>query len=407
MSEHMHAEPIEKKLFSPGVIILLILMANGAFFLARRFIYGLGAVTNLDQTHPWGIWIGIDVATGVALAAGGFTTAALVEIFHREKYHALLRPALLTAMLGYTFVGIGVMVDLGRWYNIWHPLVPTMWSPNSALFEVGMCVTVYVTVLYIEFIPVFLERFMNRVNLPGILAGLNGLAEWILKLMDNTIMRVMFIFSIAGVILSCMHQSSLGALMVMAPSKVHSLWWSPALPLLFLLSAFSVGFPMVIVESMIASRSFGRKPEMELLSPLSKITVFILGLYGIAKISDLAIREQLPVLFDGSLRSNICFLEILIGIFIPLIMLLNRRVRKSPALLFTAALLIVLGVVFNRVNVYLVAYMPPYTDKVYWPSFGEISVTIGMIATLMFLYRVFVTIFPVIPNHVSKEAAHV
>ena len=164
---------------------------------------------------------------------------------------------------------------------------------------------------------------------------------------------------------------------------------------------------MVIVESMIASRSFGRKPEMELLSPLSRITVFILGLYGIAKISDLAIRNQLPILFNGSLRSNICFLEILIGIFIPIFMLLNRRVRKSPALLFTAALLIVLGVVFNRVNVYLVAYMPPYTDTVYFPSIGEISVTVGMIATLMFLYRVFVTIFPVIPSHGSKEAAHV
>ena len=132
-----------------------------------RFVFGLGAVTNLNDQYPWGIWIGIDVATGVALAAGGFTSAFIAHILHHERYHVLVRPALLTAMLGYTFVALGVCVDLGRYYNIWHVLMPSMWQGNSALFEVGMCVCCYLTVLYIEFLPIVCERFIGRVNLPG------------------------------------------------------------------------------------------------------------------------------------------------------------------------------------------------------------------------------------------------
>ncbi len=118
MSSTMKPEPISQKFFTPGVIILLALVINGMIFLAGRFLFGLGAITNLDNQFPWGIWIGVDVAAGVALAAGGFTTAALGHIIHKEDYHAIMRPALLTAMLGYTFVALGVFVDLGRWYFI-------------------------------------------------------------------------------------------------------------------------------------------------------------------------------------------------------------------------------------------------------------------------------------------------
>ena len=164
--EHKPAT-IDKKFLSPGVIVLIVLAINGLVFLAGRFIFGIGAVTNLDNQHPWGIWIGLDVALGVALAAGGFTTAALGHIMHRDKYEAIIRPALLTALLGYTFVAISVMVDIGRWYYIWHPLI--FWNGTSALFEVGICVMIYLSVLYIEFLPVITERFVGRVNLPGFL----------------------------------------------------------------------------------------------------------------------------------------------------------------------------------------------------------------------------------------------
>ena len=180
---------------------------------AYRFLYGLKTVTNLDHQHPWGLWISFDVATGVALAAGGFTTSALAHIFHRHHYHAVVRPALLTAMLGYTFVGIGLMADLGRYYNIWHPAWPTMWSPNSVLFEVGMCVMCYLTVLYLEFAPIVCERFIDDARWPT-LSSLCGTVY-------GKVLKIMPLLIIAGVVLSCLHQSSLGNLAVIAPHKYH------------------------------------------------------------------------------------------------------------------------------------------------------------------------------------------
>ena len=218
MTEEAHAAPLGRSLWTPGVFVLLGFMGLGSVAAAYRFIFGLGAITNLNDQYPWGIWIGIDVATGVALAAGGFTTAAaLAHIFNRQHYHVLVRPALLTALLGYTFVGLGLMADLGRPYNIWHPVWPAMWQPNSVLFEVAICVVCYLHVLYIEFIPIVCERFIGRVNLPGPLARLNHPIDTLLRTADTVLAKVMFLFIIAGVVLSCMHQSSLGALLLIAP----------------------------------------------------------------------------------------------------------------------------------------------------------------------------------------------
>lgn len=259
--EEMKPVPMKKKYFTPIVIALVVLAINGALFLLARFAFGIGAVTNLDNQHPWGIWIGLDVAAGVALAAGGFTTAALGHIMHKDQYQAIIRPALLTAALGYTFVAVSVMIDLGRPYFIWHPLI--MWNGSSVLFEVGICVIIYLVVLYIEFLPIVTERFIGRVNLPGFLKRFNNWLEKFLRILDKGLEKTMFIFIIAGVVLSCLHQSSLGTLMVIAGPKMHPLWQTPILPLLFLLSAVAVGFPMVIFESLITSRSFGLKPETQ------------------------------------------------------------------------------------------------------------------------------------------------
>ncbi len=394
---HPAAAPVGKPLFTPGVFVLLGLMAVGLSFGIYRFINGIGSMTHLNDQYPWGIWIAVDVASGVALAAGGFTSAALAHIFHRERYEVITRPALLTAMLGYTFVVLGLLADLGRYYNVWHPIVPFMWSGHSVLFEVGMCVMVYLTVLYLEFMPILVERFKGRVNLPGAMARLNGFFEGILRLIDNTVNRVMFVFIILGVVLSCLHQSSLGGLMVLAPYKVHPLWWTPILPLLFLLSAFAVGFPMVIFESMIASKVFGRKPEMHVLAPLGKIVPVILFLYMAFKFGDMSLRGTQKYLLDGSVRSFMWMAEVGLGVVLPFFMLSTSRIRRNPAGLFTAATLVVLGVMFNRINVFLTAYTPVYKQHQYFPSIGEIAVTVGLMAGLMFVYRVFVTIFPILP----------
>ncbi len=391
---YMRPTPIDRPFLTPGVMVLLLLALNGLVFLAIRLFSGIGAVTNLNDQYPWGVWIGIDVASGVALAAGGFVTAALGHVMNREEYHAVVRPALLTAMLGYTFVALGVMIDIGRWYYIWHPLV--FWNGSSALFEVGICVTIYVNVLYIEFLPVVTERFIGRVNLPGPLSGLNGLVDRVLRALERGLSRTMFIFIIAGVVLSTLHQSSLGTLMVIAGPKMHPLWQTPVLPLLFLLSAVSVGFPMVIFESVLAARSFGLKLEMHILSKLGTMTAPLLGIYLAFKIGDMFIRETFVYLTVLDTQSVMFMLEILLGVVVPLRMFLSRGVLKSPPLLFTAASLTVLGVLLNRINNFVVAYTPPYSFGSYFPSLGEVSVTVGFICILVLVYRAAVMIFPVI-----------
>lgn len=394
MEHEFRPEQIKYKFFTPWSIVISVIALIGLVFLAMRFIFGLGFVTNLNQFFPWGIWIGLDVATGVALAAGGFTTAALGHIWHRDKYEVLIRPALLTAMLGYTFVALSVVTDIGRWYYVWHPLL--MWNGNSALFEVGICVMVYLSVLYIEFLPIVTERFIGRVNLPGFLSAFNKIVDSVLRLLDRTLNKFMFIFIIAGVVLSCLHQSSLGTLMIIAGPKMHPLWQTPVLPLLFLLSAFSVGFPMVIMESLTSSKSFGLKPEKDVLTSLSRFVGPILGIYLAAKIGDMFIRESFVYLTALTLPSIMFSIEIVFGVIIPLRMFLSASVRQSSTGLYIASMLVIFGVVLNRFNNYIIAYNPPYTETSYFPSIGEISVTIGFVALEILVYRAFVMIFPII-----------
>jgi len=394
MKSHVIPTPVSTKFFTPGVIFLLLLAVNGIAFVLARFLFGIGAVTNLNDQYPWGLWIGVDVAAGVALAAGGFTTAALGHVMHQEQYHVVVRPALLTAMLGYTFVALAVMIDIGRWYYIWHPLI--MWNGNSALFEVGICVMVYMTVLYIEFLPIVTERFMGRVNLKGFLSRLSKPIDKILHALDRGLSKTMFLFIIAGVVLSTLHQSSLGTLMIIAGPKMHPLWQTPILPLLFLLSAIAIGFPMVIFESLLAARSLGLKPEVDVLSKLARMVPPLLGVYLAFKIGDMVIRESFVYLAEINTASVMFMVEILLGIIIPLRMFLSISVLRSPLWLFVASSLVIVGVLLNRINVFIVAYTPPVSYGAYIPSIGEISVTVGFASLLVLMYRFLVMNLPVI-----------
>lgn len=394
MSTHPKAAPVDNKLLSPGVLVLLAFMAVGFLFAAARFLFGLGAVTNLNNQYPWGIWIGIDVASGVALAAGSFTICALSYVFQRDQYRAVVRPALLTAMFGYTFVVLALLVDIGRYWNIWSPMIH--WNGNSVLFEVALCVMLYLTVLYIEFIPIVVERFKGRVRLPDPLACLNGILERLLSLADRILPKVLPIFIIAGIVLSCLHQSSLGSLMLIAPYKVHPLWYTPILPLLFLLSAIAVGYPMVVLESIIAAKSLKRELEMEVLTGLAKFMAILIGIYLAVKIGDILVRGAYIHVFAGTFQANAFLVEMIFGVILPFVLLCFRKVRRSGAWLFFAAVLYVGGVLFNRINVFIVSFTPFYRIKAYFPAIGEIAITVAMVAGLIFLYRIFVTIFPVL-----------
>lgn len=403
----MHAPeipiPIKSPFFSQGTRILFGIMFAGMVAYAYRLYAGIGAATNLSDQYPWGIWIAIDVASGVALAAGGFTTAALAEIFHKEKYHAVVRPALLTAMLGYTFVVIGLLADLGRYYNVWHPMMPNMWQGNSVLFEVGICVMIYLTVLYIEFLPIVVERFRGKVRLPAPLSFLNGILESFLEIAKRTLGRFIKLFILAGVVLSCLHQSSLGTLMVISPTKMHPLWYTPMSPLLFLMSAIAVGFPMVIFESILTARSFKLKPELPILSSIARYVPLLLGAYLAVKIVDLTIRGAWPYLLEGSAASTCFAIELIGGVIIPTIMLSSKKVRHSVKGLFVSAMLVVLGVAFNRINVFLIAYKPLYGTTPYFPSLLEIMVTAGLISALVLVFRWVVMTFPVVSAHPLEQ----
>ena len=373
-------QPVRKPFWTPGVLVMLAFMVAGGLALVARYTAGLGYVTNLSNAYPWGIWIAIDVASGVALAAGGFTTAFLAHILHRRRYQAIIRPALVTAAVGYTFVAFGVFVDIGRSWAIWKFLV--FQNHTSPLFEVGMCVLVYLSVLWIEFVPVAAERFGTRIAL--------------LAFLHRNLNKTIWVFLILGVVLSCMHQSSLGTLLLMAPTKVSPLWYTPLLPLLFLTSALAVGYPMVIVETTIASSSLKLESEMEILTPLSRITVFLLGLYVVIKLGDLIARGAYTTLLDGSGQSMSFLVEVGFGVVVPWFMLLSGAVRRSRRGLFVASLMIVLGVLLNRINAFVVSFTPPYAETPYYPAVGELLVTAGAVSTIFFLYRVFVTFFPVL-----------
>jgi octaheme c-type cytochrome (tetrathionate reductase family) len=395
-SERPHR--VTKPFFTFGTLTLLILMGIGFSFGITRLFLGLGAVTNLDNHNPWGIWIAFDVACGVALAAGGFVTAALVEVFGRHRYRALLRPALLTAFLGYLWVAIALLFDLGRYWNAWRPLVN--WQGNSVLFEVGMCVSFYLVVLTVEMSPSILEGLEDRMHENGRAAAFLRRLERPVHVVHSWVRIVLPIFIVAGVVLSFMHQSSLGTLMLIAPTKTSSLWDTSILPVLFLLSALMVGFPMVILESIYANLVFGRKAEMNLLTPLAKLIPWFIGVYLVVKLGDLAVRFPEIDLLENPGATVSLAVEILIGSVAPFILLLNRAVRRSIGWLFFAVSLVIFGVVLNRINVFLVGYQPPFAVERYFPSVGEIAMTVAIVSSILFCYRLLVTFFPILPGYV-------
>jgi Fe-S-cluster-containing dehydrogenase component/Ni/Fe-hydrogenase subunit HybB-like protein len=370
-------QPVARKFFTPGVFVLMAVMAVGVVAFLWRFIFGLASVTHLDQQHPWGLWVGIDVASGVALAAGGFSAVAMSRVLGLKKFEPLVRPALLTAMLGYTAVVTGLLADLGRYYNVWHPLMPWMWQGNSVLFEVGICEVACLNLLYLIFTPFILEKFQaNPQKFPK-------LALWAVLI-------------ICGLIAALLHQSALGNLLVITPYKLHPLWHTPTLSALFLISAIGGGgLAMMCWESIFAAWSLKLKPEMHLLTPLARAVCVIMGIYLILKVIDVLARGAFTNLAHLNVFSVCWLLEVIAGIAIPVAMLMFARVRKSPAGLFIAASLIVAGIIFNRLNVFVIAYRPPY-GKLYVPAFGEFAITCGLFAFLMLGYRLIVTMFPVI-----------
>lgn len=352
--------------------IFIILMMAGAYAVFLRLFFGLGAVTNLSDEFPWGIWIGFDVLCGVGLAAGGFTIVAAVHIFNIERYKPILRPAILTAFLGYVLVSAALILDIGRPFRIWHPLVD--WNHHSVMFEVAWCVTLYTTVLALEFAPAVFEKL-------GWKAPLKVLHAISVPLM------------IVGVILSTLHQSSLGTLYLIVPQKLHPLWYSPMLPIFFFISAIAVGLAMTIFESWHSSRAFHRALELPLLQGMGRLLAVILGFYLVLRIADLIQRGVLHFAFEGTLESWLFLLEILL-MLLPVLLLFQPKVIASPAALYGCAVLAVFGFITNRMNVSITG-MERQSGIHYIPRWTEVAVTLAIIAFGFAVFRFAVKKLPI------------
>lgn len=368
-------------------LLMVLVLGTGTGIILLRFVYGVGAVTNLSDEFPWGLWISFDVMSGVALAAGAFVIAATVHIFRMERFEPLVRPAILTGLLGYLLVVAALVVDLGRPYNVWRPLVH--WQHYSVLWEVGVCVTTYTTVLLIEFLPVVLERLNTIQSITKRLPTV---------LLYRLLRKVSIVFVILGVILSTLHQSSLGSLWVLLPEKLSPLWYSLYLPVFFWMSAVAVGLAMTIVESTLSSKAFGRGLELDLLADLAKAASVILLIYLVARGADLVVRGAWPLLFKPNLQAIAFWAEIGLGVIIPAILFAIRPLRHKPGMLFGGALMVVFfGVVLNRLNVGIIGLLS-YTGNVYSPSWMEIVVTITLVSFGVIAFGLAARYLPVFPQ---------
>jgi Ni/Fe-hydrogenase subunit HybB-like protein len=356
--------------------VFFVVMALGLYSTYVRYAHGLGAVSNMTDRFPWGFWIGFDCLCGVMLAAGGFCIVGAVYLFNVERLHSIVRPAVLTAFLGYLLFIVGLLFDLGRPWFIWHQLI--YMNPHSVMFEVGMCVMTYTTVLFFEFLPNVFERF--HLNLP---------VNWIQKIYPALI--------VLGILLSTLHQSSLGSLYLIMPTKLHPFWYSPALPFLFFGSAIAVGLAMTIFESTQSSSALGRQLELSVLVTLGGALLVTLWVNALLRFQDYFHRGLLREIIRPSYEACFLWAELLMAFVIPISLLSFKKVRLSPNGLYWASVISLLGLVTNRLNVSVIGF-ETYAGHHYVPKWTEFSVTLMIIAMGFALFRLAVQYLPIFPK---------
>jgi Ni/Fe-hydrogenase subunit HybB-like protein len=363
-------------------VILAVLLLLSVYASYIRFFKGLGASTNLSDGFPWGLWIAFDVSCGVMLAAGGFTLTATVYLFNIKKLKSIVRPTVLTAFLGYVLVCVGLFYDVGRGFVIWHPLV--MWNPHSVMFEVAWCVTLYTIVLSLEFAGVLFERFkMTKA----------------LQVQHAIIIPLV----IAGVVLSTLHQSSLGSLYLILPNKLYPFWYTPILPVLFFISAICVGLAMTIFESSMSAKHFGKQLELPLIQGLGRTLLVMLSIYTVIRFEDLFHRNALPLLTRGGWESGLFLVEILLACFIPISLLLIPKVRENPKGLYLAAVLCLLGFVTNRMNTAITG-LESAAGQHYFPKWTEIVITLALIGAGFLIFALAAKYLPIFPHERPRAA---
>jgi Ni/Fe-hydrogenase subunit HybB-like protein len=353
--------------------LLLAIMAVAVVITAVRFASGIGSVANINNAYPWGWWVGYGIMTMIGLGGVGFTITGLVEILGGHRYHSLLRPAVLMGMLAYISAITMLMVELGRPWMVW--MIMVSWAPTAALYEVGWCAFLYLNVLLFEFATVPLEQLgWGRVL---------------------SVMRVVYVpVMLLGVTLSHLHQSSLGTLLTLIPHKIHELWWSENLPLLFLFSAMMAGPALAILEHLAAARWLGFAPRMDMLARLARIEAWIVALFLAFQLGDLVARGAVGAMLSGTWFAVALWVEIGVGLLLPLVLLMMPEVRQSGSGLATACALIVAGVLLHRLNVAVVGLRVRHWET-YVPSLGEVGITLGITAGAVFVFGVLIRLLPI------------
>ena len=397
--EHEHSEPVGGRIFTWPFAILAVLGLIGVATIAWRFIFGLGSVTNLSDGYPMGIWIAFDVVTGTALACGGYAVALLVYLLNRGKYHPLVRAAIVTSALGYTLGGLSVLVDLGRAWNFWKIIAYFQaWNFNSILLEVALCIMCYTMVLWLELSPAILEGWKDSRMTPLRRLAVT-VSPWIEKGMPYIIAL--------GLLLPTMHQSSLGSLMLLGGEKLHPLWRTPLLPLLFLVSVVGMGYAAVVLEASISSRVFRRPSELPMLRALGGPISYVLFAYAGIRLVDVLVRGQLPAVLALDGFSLLFHIEMTLFTVPALALMLGRR-QASARMLSTLAWMVILAGSLYRFSTYLIAFKPG-PEYSYFPSLGELAVTIGLVAFEIMGYLIIVKRFPILrgaesPGHAAAAA---
>ncbi len=371
--------------------LILIALAGIAFVIAMiRFLFGIGAISNLSNAYPWGFWVSFDLFTGIAISSGAFVLASLVYIFELEEFRPLLRPTLLTGFLGYIMEMVALMVDLGHPERIWHYFVYQNFT--SFLLFIGFYVMIYSAVMAVEFSPAVFEKF-----------GWEKPAQLVRRWMKPIV--------IVGAVLSTLHQAALGSTLLIQPAKLNPLWWTPWIPPLFFVSAIAIGLAMTIFESSMSSRYFKRGLETHLLAKLAGAIPYILGLYLVMKFVQLMLEGKLGLLFSSGLMSILFWAEILLGAVIPIVLFSRKQVRQSPNGLLAGAIITLFGMILNRFNVSWFAvkhadplyYVPTFMNKVhYFPSLPEVAISMGIFSAGILAFGLAAKYLPVF----EEEHAH-
>ena len=378
-----------RSLLTPFNVIAALIVGVGLWLSVLRYWHGLGAVTNLTDSTPWGLWIGFDVLVGVSLAGGGYMLASAVYIFRLEQYRPVVRPAILTGFLGYFFVAVAILFDLGRPWRLPYPFF--YMGVMSVMFLIAWHVFLYLTCQFVEFSPAVFEWL-----------GWKKLRKWAVS--------VALPFTIFGVMLSTLHQSALGALFLLAPERLHPLWYSPLIPLYFFVSSMGAGLAMVIFESTLSHRIFssqlagGRHHDIGGLTlGMGKAAAAVLFLYFWLKVLGIMHGNHWDLL--GTAMGGWFLLEMLGGILLPCILFLWAVQTHNVRLVRFASVLTVAGIVLNRLNVAVIAFnwnLPGH----YYPRWSEVVITISLVTLLVVAFRWIVNRMPVLRDHPDYPGGH-